>query len=72
MPLSHRFRANAENERLKGQIKKLEEDLRLRNERDLVVIDDANVNQELVSLKEKIIELGRSQKMVLIKTKEIQ
>ena len=57
---------------MKGQIKKLEEDLRLRNERDLVVIDDANVNQELVSLKEKIIELGRSQKMVLIKTKEIQ
>ena len=65
LPWSLRFSAKAENERLKGQIKKLENDLRLRNESDLVVIDDVNVNQELMSLKEKILELGRSQKMTL-------
>ena len=60
---SLRFRVQEENEKLKGQIKKLKEDSKLQNQSDLVVIDDVNVNQEIVSLKENILELGRSQKI---------
>ena len=50
---------------MKGQIKKLKEDSKLQNQSDLVVIDDVNVNQEIVSLKENIRELGRSQKITV-------
>ena len=60
---SLRFRVKEENEKLKGQIKKLKEDSKLQNQSDLVVIDDVNVNQEIVSLKENIRELGRSKKI---------